>query len=103
MGYTRGMNTHPAPRYVRFDGWTPARRAAFLAVFGEGATVTDAAAVVGMSVASLSALRRRDAGFREAFSAACAAREARRVAEVAVGDNRRKREGDAFSAFSAIS
>lgn len=80
------MSTHPAPRYIRFDGWTPARRAAFLAVFGEGATVTDAAAAVEMSVASLTALRRRDAGFRAAFQAACAAREARRVAEMAVGN-----------------
>jgi hypothetical protein len=96
------MSTHPAPRYIRFDGWTSTRRAAFLAVFGEGASVTVAAAAVQMSVASLNALRRRDAGFREDFSAACAAREARRVAEMADVNKRRKREAGAFSAGSAI-
>jgi hypothetical protein len=79
------MSISSAPRYVRFDGWTPARRAAFLAVFGEGATVTDAVAAVAMSVASLNALRRRDAAFRAAFQAARAAREARRGAEMADG------------------
>lgn len=86
------MSTHPAPRSFRFDGWTPVRRAGFLAVFGAGATVTDAAAAVEMSVASLNALRRRDAGFRAAFQAACAARVARRVADPAVG-NETQQEG----------
>lgn len=86
------MSNSPAPRYVRFDGWTPARRAGFLAVFGAGATVTDAAAAVEMTVTSLNALRRRDAGFRAAFQAACAAREARRVADLAVG-NETQQEG----------
>jgi hypothetical protein len=57
-------------------------------VFGEGATVTDAAAVVEMTVTSLNALRRRDAGFRAAFQAACAAREAK----MAVG-NETQQEG----------
>ncbi|MFZ3485703.1 hypothetical protein [Sphingomonas sp. 3-13AW] len=46
----------------RHDGWTPERQRRFLESIADGLTVEDGCAVVGLSVASAYALRRRAAG-----------------------------------------
>jgi hypothetical protein len=56
-------DTHPTetPR-LRQDGWTPERQRRFLESIAEGHTVEDACRIVGLSVASAYALRRRASG-----------------------------------------
>jgi outer membrane biosynthesis protein TonB len=56
-------DTQPAatPR-LRQDGWTPERQRRFLESIAEGHTVEDACRIVGLSVASAYAFRRRAAG-----------------------------------------
>lgn len=56
----------------RGDGWTPGRQRAFLDHVATGVTVADAAALVGLSVASAYAFRKRAAGaaFAVGWSAA---------------------------------
>ncbi|WP_375428011.1 hypothetical protein [uncultured Sphingomonas sp.] len=51
---------------TRIDGWTGARQKRFLEAIADGSTVTDACALVGMSVPSAYAFRRRARG--QAFS-----------------------------------
>ncbi|MCA1654095.1 MAG: hypothetical protein LC656_07920, partial [Sphingomonadales bacterium] len=48
-----------ATRQLRVDGWTAARRAAFLAALAETGLVIQACRVTGMSAASAYALRSR--------------------------------------------
>jgi hypothetical protein len=55
------MTQAPA-KAVRADGWTPDRQRSFLAAIAEGQTVERACRIVGLSVASAYALRRRASG-----------------------------------------
>jgi len=59
--------SRPTPRH---DGWSPERRRIFLECVADGHTIEAACAHVGMSKASVYALRRRDAGFALAWSGA---------------------------------
>ncbi|ARS27330.1 hypothetical protein [Sphingomonas sp. KC8] len=63
----------PAGRAQRLDGWTPDRQRAFLEAVSEGHTVEAACRIVGLSVASAYALRRRASGaaFAIGWQAAC--------------------------------
>jgi hypothetical protein len=69
-GVTDPAPMHPAAFWLKYDnradGWTPGRRAAFLTHLADHGIVADAAAVVGKSVSSAYALRRRAGGY--AFS-----------------------------------
>jgi hypothetical protein len=51
-----------AGRGLRHDGWTPERQHAFLSALAEGQTVERACRLVGLTVSSAYALRRRAAG-----------------------------------------
>ena len=55
------------PRQTRRDGWTAARRRAFLDLLRDGLDVRRAAARVGMSRRSAYHLRTRDAEFADAW------------------------------------
>lgn len=59
----------PAPS-VRHDGWTPARRTQFLDRLAADGSVSAACARIGMSREAAYQLRRRDARFARAWSAA---------------------------------
>ena len=59
-------------RAVRRDGWTAARRTAFLAVLATTCNVTMSAAKVGMSRTTAQALRQRDPAFAARWAAALA-------------------------------
>lgn len=72
MTPTPPHNLAPRPRR---DGWTPARRQAFLDLLRSGLDVRRAAAQVGLSRCSVYKLRARDEGFAAAWDAAL--REAR--------------------------
>lgn len=63
----------PAGRVQRLDGWTPDRQRDFLMAVSEGHTVEAACRIVGLSVASAYALRRRAGGaaFAIGWQAAC--------------------------------
>jgi hypothetical protein len=65
----------PTTRQPRRDGWTAARRRAFLDSLRDGLDVRRAAARMGMSRRSVDHLRGRDEGFARAWDAAL--REAR--------------------------
>lgn len=54
--------TDAAGRYLRHDGWTPDRQRAFLSAIADGDTVERACRLVGLSVASAYAFRKRAAG-----------------------------------------
>ena len=64
---TRSRPSAPTPRH---DGWTPDRRRGFLEAIAEGLTVEAACAHVGMSKASVYALRLRDRAFALGWSGA---------------------------------
>lgn len=55
---------------TRHDGWTPARKAAFLAALAEVGTVRVAASRVGLSFSTAYRVRRRDADFAAGWDAA---------------------------------
>lgn len=59
-----------AVRFVRRDGWTPARRLAFLSVLAECGNVSAATGMCGMSRESVYRLRRRDPEFARQWDAA---------------------------------
>lgn len=68
------MTMLPVPLRPRHDGWTPERQAGFIEALGETASVTQAAARVGMSVQSVYWLRRQPGAvsFRQAWAHAVA-------------------------------
>ena len=67
------ISSAPAGRAQRLDGWTPDRQRDFLMAVSEGHTVEAACRIVGLSVASAYALRRRAGGsaFAIGWQAAC--------------------------------
>ena len=67
-----GLAFTPVPVRYRHDGWTPRRQIAFIHALAETACVEEACRLVGMSVQSAYALRRRaDASlFRDAWESA---------------------------------
>ena len=72
MSFTSSRTSN---RQQRFDGWTPDRQRAFLDLLRRGFDVQRAAAGLGMSRRSVYHLRKRDAAFAQAWTAAL--REAR--------------------------
>ncbi|MDX3885722.1 MAG: hypothetical protein QHC65_14975 [Sphingomonas sp.] len=67
----------PATALPRRDGWTPERQRAFLEAVAEGHTVEAACRIVGLSVASAYAFRRRANGAAFALGWQAAALQAR--------------------------
>ncbi len=63
-------NSSTPARQSRYDGWTPARRQAFLDLLRDGVDVQRATARLGMSRRSVYHLRKRDADFAQAWDAA---------------------------------
>ena len=94
--------TPPTPtplraRRVRHDGWTDAKRAAFLDALGHSGALKEAAALVGMSRMSVWRLRVRDAE----FDAACHARQREGVLLLREIAQARARQGLARPIFDA--
>jgi hypothetical protein len=78
-GIPDGTPPEPARPAIRNDGWTPDRQARFLAAIAEGHLVRDACAMVGLSVTSAYAFRRRAGGAAFALGWAAANLHAREV------------------------
>ena len=84
-------------RRVRHDGWTDAKRTAFLDALGHSGALKEAAALVGMSRMSVWRLRVRDAE----FDAACHARQREGVLLLREIAQARARQGLARPIFDA--
>src|SRR5687767_5565515 len=69
-GVGKGKGRRVQGRKVRADGWTAARRQAFLDQLASCSNVTRAVAAAGLSVASAYELRARDPEFAVAWDAA---------------------------------
>lgn len=100
---TRAVPPTPPPptplraRRVRHDGWTDAKRTAFLDALGHSGALKEAAALVGMSRMSVWRLRVRDAE----FDAACHARQREGVLLLREIAQARARQGLARPIFDA--
>ncbi|RED16053.1 hypothetical protein [Parasphingopyxis lamellibrachiae] len=70
--YAGGNSGKAQIRAVRHDGWTEERREIFLETLAETCNVTAAFTAAGMTSSSAWALRKRDAGFAQAWDEAIA-------------------------------
>ena len=68
-------------RRVRRDGWTPARRARFLAALAQVGSISVATGICGLSREAAYRFRRRDAEFARQWDEALAAHVARQERE----------------------
>lgn len=84
----------------RVDGWTPARRDAFIAAIERGERIGPAASAAGMSRQSAHRLRARDPGFAARWTAASATWAAAAAARAA--DERARGETLLDLAFDAL-